>query len=165
MTDAFRLASIAAVLSLVACGDKGITAPSCDRCDEMRVVTDRPEYRPGSNIVFTISNRTTADLRYDWCSVTLASRTSTDVDFDVTYRPSRRCGFGAGPAEVVQHMVVLAPGESVRDSVTVTGAANQSQYRLHVWLVDANGLPELGNPVASNIFDVYPSASQTIMAR
>jgi hypothetical protein len=165
MTSVFRLALLVGVVPLFACGDKGITAPNCDRCDEMRVLTDRPEYRPGSTIVFTISNRTADDLRYDWCSVTLSSRTSPDVDFPVTYQPARRCGFGAGPEKVLERMVVVAPGESVRDSVTVSGAANQSQYQVHVWLLDANGVPETGNPVASNIFDVFPSAAHAISDR
>lgn len=156
----FRLSSIVALMSVAACGDKGVTAPTCDRCGEMRVVTDRPEYRPGSTIAFTLTNRTTDVLRYDWCSVGLSSRTSTTVDFEVRYTPSRRCGFGAGTAEVLEKMVLLAPGESVRDSVSVSGAANQSQYRLHVWLLDPNGVPETGNPIVSNIFEVFPSADR-----
>ena len=113
MISAFRLASLCSAALLMACGDKSITAPNCDRCDEMRVVTDRPEYRPGSTIAFTITNRTPANLRYDWCSVALASRTSTDVDFDVRYQPSRRCGFGAGPAEVLASKQVLPFGVAV----------------------------------------------------
>ena len=101
-------------------------------------------------------------MRYDWCSVELVNRRSGDVDFTARYLPARRCGVGAGATEVVQHMVVLAPGENVRDSVSVSGAANQAQYRLHVWIVDENGIPEGGNPVASNVFDVFPSAQAAI---
>lgn len=151
------MAAVAALVSL-GCGG-GITEPKCERCDELRVVTDRPEYRPGSVISFTIVNRTTTPLRYDWCSVVLASR-GNDDEFDIHYSPARRCGFGAGTAEVMERLVIIGPGESYRDSLTISTAANQSQYRLHLWLVDVNGVPEVGNPVVSNTFDIYPGASR-----
>lgn len=149
---------LALFLTLTACS-KEIVAPRCDRCDEMRVLTDRPEYAPGSVIAFTVANRTTSVLRYDWCSVSLASRGIGD-GFEVNYSPARRCGFGATIQDVLDRMVVLQPGGSVRDSVTLTGGANQSQYRLHVWLIDDAGQPEPGNPVTSNIFDVFPGANR-----
>src|SRR5688572_32045157 len=82
------------LVALTVCSE-GITAPKCERCDEMRVLTDRPEYRPGSTIAFTISNRTTAVLPYDWCSVGLASRGNGDDFPPATYSPARRCGIGA----------------------------------------------------------------------
>lgn len=154
-----RLAAFVAVASLMSCGGDGITAAKCDRCHEMRVLTDHPEYRPGSKIAFTLTNRTADVLRYDWCSVELVSRPSADVNFRARYLPSRRCGIDAGTAQVIEHMILLAPGASVRDSVSISGAANQSQYRLNVWLVDETGVAD-ASPVASNTFDVYPSANQ-----
>jgi hypothetical protein len=156
-TNHIRITAVLALVSVAGCKE-GLTEPQCDRCDEMRVITDRPEYRPGSVIAFTITNRTSTVLRYDWCSVTLASRGNAD-EFPINYSPARRCGIGAGPAEVLEHMVLIDPGATLRDSVSISGAANQSQYRLHVWLLDEVGLPEPGNPIVSNVFDVYPSAS------
>jgi hypothetical protein len=164
MTPVLRLAAAASVLSLFAC-DKGITAPNCDRCDEMRVLTDRPEYRPGSTIAFTIANRTSNVLRYDWCSVGLNSRGNNDDFPPATYSPSRRCGIGAGLDDVLEKMVVLQPGESVRDSVSVSGGANQSLYRIAIWLIDENGSVLQGNPVVSNTIDIFPGASTSIAPR
>ena len=158
-TNYYRITAVLAFVAITGCKD-GLTEPTCDRCDEMRVVTDRPEYRPGSTIAFTITNRTSTVLRYDWCSVTLASRGNAD-EFPIVYSPAKRCGIGAGPADVLEHMVLVDPGASLRDSVNISGAANQSQYRVHVWLLDEAGLPELGNPIVSNVFDVYPSASSS----
>jgi hypothetical protein len=152
----------AVLVSLAACSE-GITAPTCDRCDEMRVLTDRPEYRPGSTIAFTISNRTTDVLRYDWCAVGLSSRGNGDDFPRSTYSPARRCGIGAGLEEVLDRMVLIQPGESLRDSVTVSSGASQSVYRITVWLLDETGVPEAGNPVVSNTFDVFPAASATLM--
>lgn len=160
-----RLLLSIALIAITACEAGGITDATCDRCDEMRIRTDRPEYRPGTVIAFTITNQTAAPLRYDWCSVQLASRNSPEAPFEERYLPSRRCGFGAGVDEVLEKMVALQPGESVRDSVPINGAANQAQYRIQVWLVGDNGLPEPGNPIASNVFDVFPSASSTINQR
>ena len=157
----FQFVIAGACLALSAC-DNGITDAKCDRCDEMRVRTDRAEYRPGSFAAFSVTNRTDEVLRYDWCSVSLVSRTSTEVPFPVSYNPGRRCGFGASTDVVLAHMVPIAPGESIRDSVSVAGGSNQGQYRVHIWLLDAEGLPEGGNPVASNTFDVYPAASSSI---
>ncbi|HEX6315531.1 MAG TPA: hypothetical protein VFZ73_11755 [Gemmatimonadaceae bacterium] len=150
-----RFLVILALGALPACSD-GITEPKCDRCAELRVLTDRAEYRLGSAIAFTLTNRTNAVLRYDWCSVGLASQ-ARDGTFGLRYSPARRCGFGAGTQQVLQHMVVIPAGASVRDSVY--GSAVQSVYRLHVWLVQEDGTPETGNPVASNSFDMYPGAA------
>lgn len=150
-----RLTIVAATFLLAGCSD-GITEPRCERCSEMRVVTDRAEYRPGGVIKFTVTNRTANVLRYDWCSVGLANKAS-DGSFNLRYSPARRCGFGAGTEDVVEHMIVIAAGTSVRDSIVAS--AVQSVYRLHVWLLDENGAPETGNPVASNAFDMYPGAA------
>lgn len=163
MFKGFRFTTFTALIALSGCSSDGITEPKCERCDEMRVVTDRPEYRPGSVVVFTLTNRTTSELRYDWCSVAVASRGSSD--FEINYSPARRCGFGAGLAEVLEHMVILAPGETLRDSATISSGATQSQYRIQLWLLDENGLPEAGNPIASNIFDVFPGAERAINSR
>jgi hypothetical protein len=152
-----RLAPLA-IVSLLACSD-GATEPTCDRCSELRIVTDRAEYRPGTMIAFTVTNRTSAVLSYDWCSVGLASRGGSG-GFELRYSPSRRCGFGAGLEEVLEHMVPVAPGESVRDSIL--GSAVQSVYRVHVWLLDETGAPEPGNPVASNSFDMFPGAKTSV---
>src|SRR5262245_11759475 len=116
-TNFLRVSVAVALVAVVGCGD-GITEPECDRCSEMRIITDRPEYRPGSVIVFTITNRTSDVLRYDWCSVTLSSTVSDEVG----YSPARRCGPGAGPADVLARMVVIDPGASLRDSVNIGGA-------------------------------------------
>ena len=156
-----RLLAAAILLILTGCSED-ITAPKCERCDEMRVITDRPEYRPGSVIAFTITNRTTDVLRYDWCSVVLASRGSGDDFPPMAYSPTRRCGFGATVQDVLDKMVVIQPGASLRDSVSVSGAANQSVYRVTIWLLDENGFPQQGNPIVSNTFDVYPSAESSI---
>jgi hypothetical protein len=164
MTQVLRLAALLSVASLAAC-DKGITAPDCDRCDEMRVLTDRLAYRPGSTIVFSISNRTTDVLRYDWCSVGLQSRGNTNDFPTATYLPSRRCGIGAGLTEVLSHMVVIPAGGMVRDSSAISGAANQSWYRVTVWLVDETGVPQQANPVVSNTIDIYPGAKTSISPR
>jgi hypothetical protein len=110
-------------------------------------------------IAITIANQTTQPLRYDWCSVGTVGRTDSADPFDTTYRPSRRCGFGAGLDEVRSHMITLAPGATERDSVATPSGALQGQYRINLWLVDENGNVELGNPVVSNTFDVFPGAS------
>ena len=151
-------AVFAAIVAFSGCSND-IAAPSCERCDELRVLTDRPEYRPGSVIAFNVSNRTTSVLRYDWCSVALASRGNGDDFPPAIYSPARRCGFGAGVDDVLEHMVLIPQGETYRDSVTISGAANQSWYRITIWLIDENGVPQPGNPVVSNTFDVYPGAS------
>jgi hypothetical protein len=164
MITAFRLTIVMALVAFPGCSSDGITEPKCDRCDEMRVVTDRPEYRPGSVIAFSLTNRTSAVLRYDWCSVAIASRGSSE-EFQTPYSPARRCGYGAGLPDVLEHMVLISPGETLRDSATISSGAVQSQYRIHLWLLDENGLPESGNPVASNIFDVYPGADRAIGSR
>ena len=157
----FSFFGSAVLAALAACSD-GITAPNCERCDEMQVLTDRPEYRPGSTIAFTISNRTADVLRYDWCSVGIASRGNGDDFPPATYSPARRCGIGADIQDVLDHLVLIQPGESLRDSVTISGAANQSLYRITIWLLDETGTPQAGNPVVSNTFDVYPGASTTL---
>lgn len=163
MTKALGLVSAIGLLALTGCGN-GITEPKCDRCDELRVLTDHAEYRQGTWIAFTITNRTPDVLRYDWCSVEHVART-TDAPFDVRYAPSRRCGFGAGIDEVREHMVTLATGEGKRDSVFLSGAAFQGQYRIHVWLVDENGVADPDNPVVSNTVDVFPGASHSMDGR
>ena len=164
MITRFRLIIVTALVALAGCSSDSITEPECDRCDEMRVVTDRPEYRPGSVIAFTLTNRTTAVLRYDWCSVAFASKGSSE-EFQTPYSPARRCGFGAGLPDVLEHMVLIPPGETLRDSATISSGAVQSQYRIHLWLLDENGLPETGNPIASNVFDVFPGADRGIGSR
>ena len=158
MTPLRLPAVLAAIVALSSCSD-AITAPKCDRCDELRVLTDRPEYRPGSVIAFNVSNRTTGVLRYDWCSVAIASRGNGDEFPPAVYSPARRCGIGAGVEDVLDHMVLIPQGETYRDSVTISGGANQSLYRITIWLIDENGVPQAGNPVVSNTFDVYPGAS------
>ena len=164
MITRVRLIIVTALVALAGCSSDSITEPECDRCDEMRVVTDRPEYRPGSVIAFTLTNRTTAVLRYDWCSVAFASKGSSE-EFQTPYSPARRCGFGAGLPDVLEHMVLIPPGETLRDSATISSGAVQSQYRIHLWLLDENGLPETGNPIASNVFDVFPGADRGIGSR
>lgn len=159
-----RLAAVAVLSSLAGCGG-GITEPKCDRCDELRVVTDREEYRPGSTIAFTITNRTPSVLRYDWCSVGVASRGNGDDFPPAAYSPARRCGFGADVQDVLDHMVLIQPGEILRDSVTISSGANQSLYRITIWLLDETGVPQEGNPVVSNTFDVFPAASQSMTNR
>ena len=154
-----RVAAAVVLLMLAGCSE-GITEPKCERCHEMRVITDRPEYRPGSTIAFTVTNRTSDVLRYDWCSVALASRGNGDDFPPMAYSPTRRCGFGATVQDVLDHMVLIQPGGNLRDSVSVSGAANQSLYRVTIWLLDETGLPLQGNPVVSNTFDVYPAASR-----
>ena len=157
----FTVLSAVILLGAPGCSD-GITAPKCDRCDEMQVLTDRPEYRPGSVVAFTVTNRTADVLRYDWCSVSLASRGNGDDFPPAVYSPARRCGFGADVQDVLEHMVMLQPGETYRDSVNVNSGANQSLYRVTIWLLDENGTPQPGNPVVSNTFDVFPGASTTL---
>jgi hypothetical protein len=159
--NALRMTAVAVVVTVAGCGG-GITEPKCDRCAELRVVTDRPEYRPGTNIAFTITNRTSSVLRYDWCSVGLASRGSGDDFPPAVYSPSRRCGFGAGMQDVLDHMVLVEPGENLRDSVAISTAAHQSQYRITIWLLDESGVRQPGNPVVSNTFDVFPAASAAL---
>ena len=153
---------MAALVVAAGCGN-GITAPKCDRCDELRVLTDHAEYRQASWIAFTITNRTPDMLRYDWCSVSHVGRISSDTPFDVRYIPSRRCGVGAGIDEVRENMVVLAPAESARDSVFLSGAAFQGQYRIHVFLVDESGVADEDNPVVSNTVDVFPTANHSVV--
>ena len=153
-----------ALVAVAGC-DKGITDASCELCSEMRIRTDKAEYRPGAKVVFSITNRTTDVLRYDWCSVTAAARTDSDVPFEVRYTPSRRCGFTADVNDVLEHMQVMQPGATILDSLNLNSGSVQAQYRLHVWMVDETGLPETGNPVASNTFDVFPGASQLIRSR
>ena len=164
MTRALGLVSAIALLALTGCGD-GITAPKCDQCDELRVLTDYAEYRQGTWIAFTIKNRTPDALRYDWCSVQHVARTSSDAPFTVRYLPARRCGFGAGIDEVREKMVTLAPTESTRDSVFLSGAAFQGQYRIHLWLVDESGVADPDNPVVSNTVDVFPTANHALVGR
>jgi hypothetical protein len=159
--NSIRLAIFAVAVALSACSD-GITAPSCDRCDEMRVLTDRAEYRPGTTIAFTITNQTSTVLRYDWCSVGMASK-AVDGKFTLSYSPARRCGFGAGLTEVLENMVVIPPGETLRDSII--GSSTQSLYRLHIWLLEESGAPEVGNPVVSNTFEMFPGANSALVAR
>ena len=144
----------------LACGGDEITAPTCDRCNELRILSDRAEYRPGGLVRFTISNLTRHELTYDWCSITLSSRT-TNAPFEIVYAPSKRCGRDAGIQQVVANMVTITPGETRRDSLVVTTAAFQGQQRIHLWLVDAHGIPETGNPVTSNVFLILPGADQT----
>jgi hypothetical protein len=93
--------------------------------------------------------------------VAFASKGSSEA-FETPYSPARRCGFGAGLPEVLEHMVLIEPGETLRDSASISSGAPQSQYRVHLWLLDENGLPETGNPIASNVFDVYPGADRAI---
>ena len=160
MSTIVRLTVATALVAVAGCSTDGVTAPTCDRCDEMRVVTDRQEYRPGSVIAFTITNRTNEVLRYDWCSTSFSSRGNSH-EFEARYLPASRCGFGAGLAEVLEHMVLIAPGETLRDSANISSGAVQSQYRIHLWLLDETGLPETGNPIVSNVFDVYPGADRS----
>ena len=162
ITRALELVSAIGLLALAGCGN-GITAPKCALCDELRVLTDHAEYRQGSWVAFTITNRTPDVLRYDWCSVEHVARTSSEEPFDVRYVPSRRCGFGAGIDQVREHMVALASGEARRDSVFLSGAAFQGQYRIHVWLVDESGVPDADNPVVSNTVDVFPTANHSVV--
>jgi hypothetical protein len=150
-----RTAIVVAVLSACA---KGVADPICDRCGEMRIRTAYTEYSPRSVIGFTITNRTSGPLRYDWCSIGAVGRSITSDPFLTVYRPDRRCGPGAGLAQVLANMRVLAAGASVSDSVTLFTGAFQGQYEIQLWLVDIGGALEPGNPVISNFFDVYPSA-------
>ena len=151
----------AALAFVPSCGN-GITDASCERCDEVRVRTSRGEYRNNGVVEFAITNRTSTEMRYDWCSVQLAGRTNSDAPFNAVYSPARRCGFGAGVAEVVAHMRLIAPGATLVDSQKVSGAALQGQYRLHLWFLDETGLPEAGNPIVSNTFDVFPAAEASV---
>ena len=82
MIRTLGLVSALALLALTGCGN-GITAPKCDQCDELRVLTDHAEYRQGTWIAFAIKNRTPDVLRYDWCSVEYVARTSSDAPFSV----------------------------------------------------------------------------------
>lgn len=146
-------------LTLVACGE-GLAPDSCDRCDELRIRTERSEYRPGAVVRFSMTNLTAAPLRYDWCSMTLASR-STEIAFEKVYLPSRRCGAGANDETVRTHMRVLQPRETTLDSLVIR-VAYQGQQRVHVWLLDAEGRPEAVNPAGSNVFLVFPGAEARI---
>ena len=139
---------------------KSVADPTCDRCDEMRIRSERTAYRPTAAITFTITNLTSGTLRYDWCSVVAGGRTNTSKPFNIEYRPDRRCGAGAGAAEVLANMRVLAAGASVRDSVVLSPGAYQGEYRVQIWLLDVAGLIEVGNPVVSNTFEVFPGAPQ-----
>ena len=56
-------------------------------------------------------------------------------------------------------------GATERDTVTTPSGALQGQYRINLWLVDENGNVELGNPVVSNTFDVFPGASSQVNNR
>jgi len=144
----------------VGCSDDRITDASCDRCDELQIRTERSEYRPGSIVRFSITNLTSTPLLYDWCSMGLAART-TEAPFEVVYRPSHRCGPNAGLEEVLANIQSILPGETRRDSLLVK-VAFQGQQRVHLWLIDSTGHVEAENPVASNIFLVFPGANSRI---
>jgi len=155
-------ATLVAALVFVPSCENGITDASCERCDEVRVRTNRGEYRNNAIVEFSVTNRTSTEMRYDWCSVQLAGRTNSDSPFSTVYSPARRCGFGAGQVEVLAHMRLIAPGATLVDSQRVSGAALQGQYRLHTWFLDEMGLPEAGNPIVSNTFDVFPAAEASV---
>lgn len=152
-----RIFAIAIALTFAAACDDSLTPPACERCGEMQIRTERSEYRPGAIVRFTMTNLTGSPLRYDWCSMALASR-STETDFEAVYRPTRQCGSDAGPEEVLTNMKIIRPGEARIDSLVVT-VAFQGQQRVHVWLLDTEGRPETVNPAASNVFLVFPGAS------
>ena len=149
--------SVALTLAFASGCSDGLTPPACERCGEMQIRTERSEYRPGALVRFTMTNLTGSPLRYDWCSMALASR-STETDFEAVYRPTRQCGSDAGPEEVLANMKIIRPGEARIDSLVVT-VAFQGQQRVHVWLLDTEGRPETVNPAASNVFLVFPGAS------
>ena len=149
--------ALAVTLAFASACDDNLTPPVCERCGELQIRTERSEYRPGAIVRFYMTNVTASPLRYDWCSMTLASR-STERDFEIVYRPTHQCGLDAGPEEVVANMQIIRPGETRSDSLTIR-VAFQGQQRVHVWLLDAEGRPEAVNPVASNVFLVFPGAS------
>jgi hypothetical protein len=153
-----RCLTVGLLLALVACEGSGIADPNCALCDELRIRTDRADYNPRSLVRFTLTNRTSDSLRYDWCSVVGMGRVSTDRPFDTEYRVQARCGAGAGLADVIANMRVLAPGASSRDSVSLN-ASYQGDYQVQVWLVDAGGGVVPHNPVVSNLFSVRPGVA------
>jgi len=154
----FLIAVGSALLTLASSCKDEVTEPVCELCGEVRVRTAYSDYRPSSTIVFTVTNITGAAVRYDWCSVFAAGRSRTEVPFATDYRADRRCGSGAGTAEVLSHMRELAPGAGEQDSVRLQPGAFQGEYRVQVWLVSADGTVLPGNPVISNSIDVYPGA-------
>jgi len=153
------LMSLPAAVLALSCGEDA-TGPGSSLCATqhgLEVCVDRPEYEPRQSITVTSRNVSDARIFKDSCSIKPVGVTNLEVDFEASYNPTLHCGRGATRADVVEHMVELEPGDSVRETVTLPFFSFQGWYRVNVWLLDAEGNLAIDTPATSGIFQVFPS--------
>ena len=153
------LMSIPVAVLLLSCGEDatGPVGSLCATQHGLEVCVDRPEYEPRQSITVTSRNASDAPIFKDSCSTKPVGVTNLAAEFEAFYNPTLHCGRGATRADILEHRVVLEPGESVQETVTLPFFSFQGWYRVNVWLLDAEGNLALDTPATSGIFQVYPS--------
>lgn len=152
-------ASMLAALLALSCGEDatGPVRSLCATQHGLEVCVDRREYEPRESITVTSRNVSDARIFKDSCATKPVGVTNLEVEFEAFYLPTLHCGRGATRADVVQHMVELAPGDSTQETVTLPYFSFQGWYRVNVWLLDAEGNLAVDTPATSGIFQVFPS--------
>ena len=152
---------LAAVLVL-SCGEDatGPVGSLCATQHGLEVCVDRPEYEPRESITVTSRNVSGAPILKDSCATKPVGVTNLEVEFEAFYNPTLHCGRGATRADIVERMVQLEPGDSTQETVTIPFFAFQGWYRVHVWILDAEGNLAEETPAASGIFQVFPSVGE-----
>lgn len=149
----------AAVAVTSGCGNLlGPEGFRCAQSDGIEICTDGEEYRPGSTLVFDLTNRRSESVWVDLCSIAKEVADRSDRYWvEVLYSPNRRCGFNPGPEVLAENRPEVRPGATLTHSIVVHSVV-QAVYRLDIWLLDEVGNFLAQNPFQSGKFAMFPSA-------
>lgn len=150
---------LAAVTVAVSCSD-GSTGPRgslCDTSHGVEVCVDRGEYRSNESIEVTTRNLSERPILKDGCGTSTSPVPDSEDEFRPVYSPRRNCGVGVTRAVIVERMVRVEPGETVRETLRL-GYAPQDFFRVHVWLLTPAGDLAFDTPATSGVFVIFPAA-------
>ncbi len=150
-----------AVAVASACGNLlGPEGFRCAQSDGIEICTEGEEYRPGSTLVFDLTNLRSESVWVDLCSIAKEVADRSDQYWvEIVYSPNRRCGFNPGPEVLAQNRPEVEPGGTLTHSIVVHSVV-QAVYRLDVWLLDEAGNFLSDDPFQSGKFAMFPSAGQ-----
>ena len=155
-----RLILLTAGIALpFSCGGEptGPRGSLCDTSHGVEVCVDRAEYRSNETIEVTTLNLSDRPILKDSCGTSASPVPDSEDEFRPVYSPRRNCGVGVTREVIVDRMVQLEPGESIRETLQL-GYAPQDFFRVQVWLLTPEGDLAFATPATSGVFVIFPGA-------
>lgn len=158
MTRARAIVLVAMLLAGPGCSSILSPGGHCEGAYGLEACVPSLEFPPGADIVVTIENRSSSLVRLDACSIQLIGRPDPAIPFAPAYDPARRCARDATFDELLAVSMPVASGEQLQLDLRIPPGLFQGQYRYHFWFLGEAGELLLPEPLATAIFDVFPSA-------